>query len=148
VYLLIIGWGYLVAYLGLGTLVIRVLRRFTVVTMLASVLLHFLVLLAGSGIPTTIQLMSIELRNVQYSLLQITNPIWSLKYLGSGGLPAEAHVLMLIVPAAAFCMLLLNLPSVIRELQEVRIAPPPRVLEDEAELHPAPAPVPTNPWDE
>jgi hypothetical protein len=147
-YLLAIGWGYLVAYLGLGILVIGLLRRVTMVTMLASVLIHFLVLLAGSGIPTAIQLMSVEMRYLDYSLMQITNPFWSLKYLGEGGMPAESHVLVLIVPATAAIVLLLNLRGVIRELREVRIAPPARVLEDEAELHPAPAPLPTNPWDE
>jgi hypothetical protein len=147
-YLLIIGWSYLVAYLGLGLLVVGQLRRVAVVTMLANVLIHFLVLLAGSGIPTAIQMMSVELRYIDYSLLQITNPIWSLIYLTNNSLPAEANVLVLIVPAAAFCILLLNLRGVIRELREVRIAPPSRVAEDEAELHPAPAAQPTNPWDE
>ena len=67
-YLLVIGWGYLVAYLGLGLLVIGLLRRIAVVTMLASVLIHFLLVLAGSGIPTVVQLMSVELRYVDYSL--------------------------------------------------------------------------------
>jgi hypothetical protein len=146
-YLLVIGWSYLVAYLGLGMIVVNALRRVAIVTMLASVLIHFLVLLAGSGIPTAIQLMSVELRYVEYSLLQISNPIWSLMHLADGP-PPEAQVLVLVVPAAAFCVLLLNLRGVIRELQEVRIAPPPRVVEDEAELHPAPTRQPTNPWEE
>jgi len=147
-YLLIVGWAYLVAYLGLGMLIVGVVRRVAVVTMLASILIHFLVLLAGSGIPTAVQLMSVELRYVEYSLLQITNPIWSLMHLAEGGVPPESQVLILIIPAAAVCVLLLNLRGVVRELREVRVAPPPRVLEDEAELHPAPAPMPTNPWDE
>jgi len=147
-FLLVVGWGYLVAYLGLGMIVIAVLRKFAVVTMLASVLIHFLVLLAGSGIPTAIQLMSVELRYVEYSLLQVTNPIWSLLHLADGGLLTEGYVLIFIVPAAAICILLLNLRNVVRELQAVRIAAPQRVMEDEAELHPIPEEGPTNPWDE
>jgi hypothetical protein len=147
-YLLVIGWSYLVAYMGLGMLVIGALRRVAVVTMLAGVLIHFLVLLAGSGIPTAIQLMSVELRDAEYTLLQITNPIWSLKHLVDSGVTPESEVLILIIPAAAVCMLLLNLPRVVRELREVRIAAPPRVLEDEAALHPRPESLPTNPWDE
>jgi hypothetical protein len=146
-HLLAIGWGYLVAYLGLGLLVVRALRRFAVVTMLASVLIHFLLLLAGSGIPTAIQLMSVELRFVEYSFLQITNPFWSLAYVAHGGM-MEAHVLILIVPAVAVCVLLLNMRHVIDELQQVRIALPPRVAQDELELHPPPAELPKNPWDE
>jgi hypothetical protein len=147
-YLLIVGWGYLVAYLGLGVLLIAGVRRVAVVTMLASVLIHFLVLLAGSGIPTAIQLMSVELRYAEYSLLQITNPIWSLMHLAEGGVPAESQVLILIIPGVAVCVLLLNLRGVVRELREVRVAPPIRVLADEAELHPPPPSMPTNPWDE
>ena len=146
-YYLIIGWGYVVAYVGLGLIVVSAVRRIAVVTMLASVLIHFLVVLAGSGIPTAFQLMSVELRYVEYSFLQITNPFWSLVHIANGGV-MEGYVLILIVPAAACCVLLLNMRSVMRELQQVRTAAPQRVAEDEAELHPAPAPTPTSPWDE
>jgi hypothetical protein len=128
--------------------VIRALRVFTVVNMVASVLIHVLVLLAGSGIPTVIQLMSVEMRYVDYTLVQITNPFWSLHHLADGGIPQYGMVLILIVPAAAICMLLFNMRSVVRELQAVRIAAPARVLEDEAALHPAPPMLPQNPWDE
>ena len=117
--------------------------------MLASVLIHFLLVLAGSGIPTAIQLTSVELRYApEYSFLQITNPIWSLIHIASGGMVSETQVLLIVVPTAAVCMLLLNLRGVVRELQQVKIAPPPRVLQDEAELHPPPAPLPASPWDE
>jgi hypothetical protein len=147
-YLLIVGWGYGVAYLGFGLLVIRALRLVAVVKMVASVLIHVLVLLAGSGVPTVIQLMSVEMRYVDYSLVQITNPFWSLHHLADGGTPQYGPVLILIVPAAAVCMLLLNMRSVVRELQAVRIAAPARVIEDEAALHPAPPTLPQNPWEE
>jgi hypothetical protein len=146
-FLLVIGWGYLVAYLGLGMIIVSAVRHVALVTMLANVLIHFLVVLAGSGIPTVIQLMSPDTRYENYTYLQITNPVWSLIHISNGGMN-EAKVLIFLVPTAAICVLLLNLRSVIRELQQVRTAPPPRVLEDEAVLHPAPLPVPTNPWDE
>jgi hypothetical protein len=145
--LMILGWSYLVAYLGLGMLVIAALRRVSEVTMLASVLVHFLILLAGSGIPSVVQAMSVEMRDLDYSFLQITNPFWSLSHVADGGM-AEGYVLVLIVPAAAICMLLVNLRGVVRELQQVRVALPPRVVADEAELHPPPEALPTNPWDE
>jgi hypothetical protein len=147
IFLLVIGWGYLVAYLGLGMLVVAAVRHVALVTMLANVLIHFLVVLAGSGIPTVIQLMSPDKRYEDYSYLQITNPFWSLIHLANGGLN-EAYTLIFIVPTAAICVLLLNLRGVSRELQQVRTAPPPRVIEDEAELHPVPEALPTNPWDE
>jgi hypothetical protein len=147
-YLLVVGWGYGVAYLGLGLLVTRLLRQFAVVNMVASVLIHTLIVLAGSGIPTVVQLMSVEMRYVDYSLIQITNPFWSLHHLADGGIPQYGTELILVVPAAAICILLLNMRSVVRELQAVRIAAPARVLEDEAALHPAPPTLPTNPWEE
>jgi hypothetical protein len=144
---LVIGWGYLVAYLGLGMLVVAAVRHVALVTMLANVLIHFLVVLAGSGIPTVIQLMSPEMRYEDYSYLQITNPFWSLIHISNGGMN-DAYTLIFIVPTVAICVLLLNLRGVLRELQQVRTAPPPRVIEDEAELHPVPEAVPANPWDE
>ena len=70
-FMIVIGWGYLVAYLGVGLIVITALRRFATVTMLASVLINFLLLLAGFGIPYAIKSMSIHMRDMDYSFLQI-----------------------------------------------------------------------------
>lgn len=148
VFFLVIGWSYVVAYLGLGRLVVMGLRRFTEVTMFASVLLHLLLVLAGSGIPTTMQWMSIELQNEPYSYMQVTNPFWTLSYIMDFDPAPEAIVLVVVIPAAAFCTLLLNLPSVVREMQLGRVAVPTRVAEDELELHPPPEALPQNPWDE
>jgi hypothetical protein len=146
IYLTFIGWGYLVAYLGLGLLVITAVRRVAVVQMAAAVLIQLLLILAGSGIPSTIQLMSVELRELDYTYLQITNPFWTLHYLGERGLPTDGLILLVIVSCAAICTLLFTLPAVVRELRQTRIAPPPRVIADELELHPLPPPQPTNPW--
>jgi hypothetical protein len=147
-YLLVVGWSYGVAYLGIGKLAISLLRRVAHVNMFAGVLIHFLIILAGSGIPTTIQLMSIDLRLLDYSYWQLSNPFWSLSHLADGGILTEGPILILLVPAAALCVLLLNLRAVVGELQALRIAPPSRVVQDEAELHPAPELLPQNPWDE
>jgi hypothetical protein len=56
-------------------------------------------------------------------------------------------VLLVVVPAAAICVLLVNLPGIVRELARVRTELPLRVAKDEAELHPPPAAVPQNPWE-
>jgi hypothetical protein len=148
IYLLVIGWGYIVAYLGLGLIVITALRKIALVTMLGCVLIHFLLVLAGSGIPMAVQMMSVELRYVDYSYLQIANPFWSLIHIANGGMLTEGNVLITVVPAAAVCMLLVNLRAVVREVQRVRVAPPTRVVEDEAELHPPPQDRPKSPWDQ
>jgi hypothetical protein len=146
--LLVIGWAYLVAYLGIGLLVIGMLRRFAVVTMLACVLIHLLLLLGGFGIPYAIKSMSTQLRDADYTFLQITDPIFSLYHVATGGAMADTRLLLVVIPSVAICVLLANLPNVIRELRVVREAAPKRVLDDEAELHPAPETLPSNPWDE
>ncbi len=136
-FLVIIGWSYLIAYLGIGLLVIRGLRRVAVVTMLASVLIHFLLVLGGFGIPYAIKSMSLKRRELDYSLLQITDPFLSLYHVANGATMADVDKLLVVVPGVALCILLANMPSVIQELRVVREAAPKRVLEDEAALHPA-----------
>jgi hypothetical protein len=147
-YLIVIGWGYLTAYLGIGLILISALRRIATVTMVASVLIHLLLLLAGFGIPYAIKSMSIRMREADYSFIQITDPFFSMAYVGDGGLLTDAGVIALIIPGVAICVLLLNMPSVIRELRVVREAAPARVLQDEVELHPPPEALPQSPWDE
>lgn len=145
---MVLGWSYVVTYLGLGCLVVALLRKVAEVTMFASVLLHLLLLLAGSGIPTSVQWMSLELQNEPYSYLQITNPIWTMGYVLEFSPAPEEPVLLVTIPAAAICVLLLNLPGLIRELERRPGTLPARITADEAELHPPPQAQPQNPWDE
>jgi hypothetical protein len=147
-YLTVISWGYIVAYLGVGLLLVTALRKFATVTMLACVLIHLLLLLAGFGVPYAIKSMSLKMREADYSFIQITDPFYSLAHVGDGGLITDAAVIGLIVPAVAICVLLLNMPSIIRELRVIREAAPARVIQDEVELHPLPEEQPQNPWDE
>jgi hypothetical protein len=147
-YSVVVGWGYIVAYLGLGLLLVGVLRRFMAVNMFAAVLIHVIVVMFGAGVPTVVQLMSVELRYVDYTLMQVPNPFWSLVHLADGGAASEGPALAMLVSAAAVCILLLNMPGVVREMQQLRVALPTRVVEDEAELHPPPAELPTSPWEE
>lgn len=147
-YLTLITWGYIVAYLGVGLLLVTALRKFATVTMLACVLIHLLLLLAGFGVPYAIKSMSLRMREADYSFIQITDPFYSLAHVGDGGVISDAAVLGLIVPGVAVCILLLNMPSVIRELRVVRVSAPARVIQDEVDLHPPPEAQPQNPWDE
>jgi hypothetical protein len=148
VYALVLSWAYVVGYLGLGRLVINALRRWMYVPMTAGFLLHIVILLAGVGVPMTIQVSSQQLRNSGYTLLQMSNPVWTLaELLDHGASAVQAETLILIIPASAAAMLLLNMRSVAAELRRHRIAAPERVVEEEAALHPAPRPGPSNPWD-
>jgi hypothetical protein len=148
VYFLVLAWAYVVAFLGFGRLLIVALRRWAYVPMAAGFLLHVILFLTAIGVPTIIQLTSRQLRNSGYTLLQMTNPIWTLGELMDDGVASvQGEILILIVPAAALMALMLNMRSVATELLHHRIAPPVRVAEEEAELHPAPAPKPSNPWE-
>jgi hypothetical protein len=141
-------WGYVVGYLGLGRIVISWVRRWTFVSLTAGLLIHLLLVGAGVGIPLGIQTMSRALRNEGYTLLQMSNPFWTIVQLldrGMGSLPVP--ILVILVPAFGAAMLLLNMKSVAAELLRHRVAPPTRVLEEEAELHPPPVPGPSNPWE-
>ncbi len=81
-----------------------------------------------------IQMSSDSLQNTGYSLLQITNPLWTMEELANPykARPPEIGVLMIALPVAAALVLLLNLPAVVAEVRQVRIAKPVRLAEEEA----------------
>ncbi|MBN2473304.1 MAG: hypothetical protein JXB62_01750 [Pirellulales bacterium] len=147
----ILGFSYATFYLGLGLLVIRLLRRFTHVGILLAALVQVLVLLLGCGVPMIIYMLSTYWYDADYSLLQITNPFWSLMHVvDRSALPPEGYVLLAIVPLAALLVFVLNLGGIVREVRNVRIAKPRRVAEEDAELAAVkvpPEPVKKSPWD-
>ncbi len=144
-----LGVAYLAIYLGIGKLIVALLRRFDSPAARASALVHVLLLLAGVGVPWTIQLMSPTLRTSGYSLLHISNPLWTLAEVTGSSQPVEVPLLLLLLPAMAVVVLVLNARSIFAEVSLVRVAPPSRVAEDDALRAPAPAPAsPTSPWDD
>jgi len=148
----VLGFCYVVFYLGLGLLLMRAIRRVAHVGLLMSVLLQIALIAAGCLVPLVIQLTSPILRDWGYSLLHVTDPFWTLVEVIDGrSLPPQTPVLLVILPLAALAVFALNLPGLGRELQSVRIAKPERVAREDAEraarLHPAAGPLPKNPWD-
>jgi len=144
-----IGWSYLVLYLGLGKLLISLMRRFVFVSLTAGFLLHVILLLIGCGGPQILSYLtsSIQFGN-QYTLLHITNPIWTLmKLIDTGPATIEAWTVLLVIGSAAVIVMLLNIRAVAVEIQYQRSNLPARVAEDEALLHPEPEPGPSNPWE-
>jgi hypothetical protein len=150
----VVTLSYLTIFLGLGKMLLSLGRR--VPTEGAGVVLRVLVgvLLVGAGavIPLVIQMSSDTFRNTSYSLLQVTNPFWTIEVVGRpyGTPPPEIALLRIILPAAALLTLVANLPSVVAEVRQVRIARPRRVAQEDAALaalkHPV-EPVHTSPWD-
>jgi hypothetical protein len=145
--------GYLVIYLGIANLILRLLRRVAVVTLATSVLMQLLLLLAGWGIPKVIALSNDQYINSGYSLLYITDPFMSCweVFEPLRGFSANAFPMRLVLIPVAGLVFFLNLLYVVPDVQQVRIAKPKRVEEEdealEASAHPQVA-QPRNPWDE
>ena len=144
-----LGWSYVVLYLGVGRLLITLMRRFAFVSLTAGFLLHVILLLAGCGVPQILAYMSSTLQfGGQYSLLHITNPLWTLIELTDNGAAAiDAWTVLIVIGTGAIVVLLFNMRAVAVEIQHHRRSLPTRVAEDEAELHPEPEPLPANPWE-
>ncbi|QDU57131.1 ABC transporter permease [Aeoliella mucimassa] len=146
--LVLIYWGLMVFYLGIGKLVVRVVARFTEVTTVAGFLIHVLVILAGSGIPFALQSSLRNWRNMGYNFMQWLNPLWTMAEYGDGVRVDESVMLhVMVVSCLALCVMWINLPGAAKELMQGRVALPTRVVQDEAELHPVEI-KPQSPWDE
>ena len=142
--------AYLILYLGVGLLLLRVLRRFSSVGILLSLILQGLLLTFGAIVPSVVHAMTPGLRSSSYSYLHIFNAPWTLIYIVDRSLPPETPVLLLVLPAMALLVLVLNLGVISREVSQVRIARPKRVAEEDAEVQAQkapPQPRQISPWD-
>jgi len=145
----VLAVSYATIYLGLGLLVMTLLRRVTRTGLLLSLLIQLLLVLLGCGVPLFVETMMSQGRRTEYSLLQMSNPFWTLAEMtDSTTLPIEAWTLVFVLPVAAIFVFALNLPSVMREIRHVRIAKPARVAEEDAELAGPTAPARLSPWDD
>ena len=144
----LIFWSYVVAYVGIGKLIISTLRRFTPIPGIAGFLIHVLWLLAVSGIPFVMQISIRTMRNAGYTALQWGNPFWTFDELIDGGSSTlgDARLQAMMLVTLALCVFMANLPAAAREMMQGRVALPSRVAEDDAELHPIEA-KPQSPWD-
>ena len=139
--------AYVAAYLGLGGILISLIRRRWSMNMFFCIVLQISLMLVGIGVPLVIQLMSPTLRSMDYTLVQITNPIWTFVEIVEGPTMYDM-ILGIAVPLVGLLIFLsYGVMQVLGELRQVRILAPPRVLEEEALLHPAPEPQPLSPWD-
>ena len=142
----VIATSYLMIYLGIGKLLMSVIARFSEVRLATRVLVHLLLAMLGAGVPWVIQMTIPELRTEHYTLLQITNPFWTVVELCNKGLPFQMPVLIAVLPIAALVVWSLNVPSLLAELKQVRIPKPERVEEDDKASAPPTVPQRTSPW--
>lgn len=146
---LILGLSYVAIYLGIGKLLISAARKVAIVTMLGSFLIHVLLFLAFCGIPVLLQQSISWLRSPNYTYLQLPNAAWTLNDILDDDLTSmQWMTVVMIVPAVAACVFLVNLLIAAREADQQRIAAPERVVQDDLELAPTPELKPQNPWEE
>jgi hypothetical protein len=140
--------SYVAIYLGVTSLILRLLRRVAEVTVALSFLINLLLLMCGFGLPWLLREIT-NFRGQGYTLLHITDPLTTCAALldpqFAGGVAPEVLLIMVVPPAIA--VFLLNLVYIAPVVNQVRIARPLRVEEDEQEIHAPPPPQPTNPWD-
>ena len=145
--------AYVTIYLGSGLLLTRGFRRLFPSGLFLGALIQVSLAAAGIIAPLVIQPMSSRWSWDQYSLLQMSNPFWTLIHVvDRSAMPVETPILMTVLPLVALAVFLLNLPGVAKELRHVRIARPGRVVEEDVELMPvvvvSPEATRLSPWDE
>jgi hypothetical protein len=146
----LISTSYLVIYLGIGNLLLRVLSRWINVTLPGAVLLQIIMLTIGIGLPWLMRFW-IGVYGEQYFLLHLSDPFWSSAIaVESSAASMYVWLVLLFVLPAAVLVFFLNLLYIVPAVRAVRIAKPQRVTEEDEALAAAlkPAPLPTNPWDE
>lgn len=141
--------AYVVTYLGIGRLAVLLLRQLGRVTMFLAFLINLFLVVTGVAVPLFFQAWLEGYSRMTYSIVQVTNWVWTLEEAGDGNLLSFSSV-PLIVYCSAGVIFLLNLLLAIFEVEHVRLATPERVLRDERELRPpADETLPrTSPWDE
>ena len=131
----------------MGRLILLWLRRWFLHGVALPLLIHILLLVAGVGIPLLLQAWLMGYRDIDvYTALQIPHWWWPLAETISwnGTVMAEVNFVVL---GVALIVLGVNLIVAAKEVEQVRIDAPERVLQDEMELHPERVPVKVVPRD-
>ena len=138
---------YAVIFLGLGRIIVTLLRRIAEVTMLGCLLINFLLVLGCSAGPPLVAVWTGAARSSGFDSYYLFSPILTLGSLVGGRVNDEDLLLLAItLPGFAICTLLVSLVQAGRELRQSRTPIPMRVIEDELELNPLPTPAVKNPW--
>lgn len=142
---MIASFGYLLIFLGLETWLLRRVQRRFQASLLLRVLVQILLLLVG----LLICLFWIELVSRSWnsdSLAYYFSPFHLLPEISSSSSRfVGAEYIILVVGIA---VLLLNLPGIIAELRQTKMAVPARIAAQIAAQQPVIVPLPTNPWDD
>jgi ABC-type transport system involved in multi-copper enzyme maturation permease subunit len=146
-----LGLSYVAVYLGVGRWLLGVLERYGPIAPATRLLVYACLLFLGTVTPLTVQMSIPQYRNDGYTVLQATNPFWTMAEAMENTPAFDTQTAAMILGVAAVVVFVLNLPAVAEEVLRVRIAAPGRVAEEDAEIAAAITPhvhVKTNPWDE
>jgi hypothetical protein len=146
VYFCLLAFGYVAFYLGLGRLILTLLRRFAPVGMFGGVMIQLLLLLIGCVAPVLIDEIAGR-RHYEYNLWYVYNPPATFAALGRQTLTGEIGAVILFILCSAAAMFLANLRGIADELRQVRTEAPRRVIEEEEALHPKPIAAPISPFE-
>ena len=141
------GISYMAIYLGVEVLALRLLRRFATVRVSTGLVVHLLLVFFGAALPTI--LAALLYPTYTYGPLHFLNYFYTLFAIAEGTSQPWGASLATFLGGTGAVVLGLNLPGVIREMGQVRIALPARVAEEEQARRPAPPPPASreSPWD-
>lgn len=141
------GVAYLVIYLGTEVLILRLLRRVVAVQVSTGLVVHLLLVFFGAALPSILGLLLYP--NIDYGALHFLNYFYTLFKIAEGAAWPVSTPLTAFLAGTAAAVLGLNLPGIVREMRQVRIATPARVVEEEQAGRPAPPSVRSreSPWD-
>jgi len=148
------AWFCMAAYLGVGRLMVLLVRNRVPSGVVFSFLLQIVLVTFGTLIPLVVQLSLFSMQNVEFSYLQTSNPFWTLSQilLNSVGGPfpyADTSTSFVILLVAGCGMAVLHFILTIPEIEQTRLVAPQRVLEEDAANLAARTPArKKSPWDE
>jgi len=142
--------SYVAAYLGLGRLIVLVMRQFAPIGMLFPVLIQAFLAFVGCTLPVLIAAWWAGYARLEYSELQFSNWFWTLMEIADDNPMAITNAPFLVALAGGV-IFVANLLFAMIEVDHVRQETPQRVVEDERQLHPEKFAQPTakkSPWDD
>ncbi|PQO44308.1 ABC transporter permease [Blastopirellula marina] len=143
--------SYLVIYLGVGRILMMGVRKVGSGDVFLSAIIHLLLLLFGVFVPIIIQLSTYWLPNDEYSIVQISNPFWTLTSIIDDPnmiWHPELGGAILLLTAGAVLMFGLQIIISAKDIVPTSQAAPDRVAEEDRLLSPQTSGGPENPWDE
>lgn len=126
----VLVWSYVTIYLGLGRLLILLLRKVSGFGLAAAMMIHTLLITTGCIVPYFFGYWVNEFRSIEYSELQMSNWIWTLEQAGRG--KGMSWLVMFPVCGFGLVVLAVNLILAGREVEATRMDAPDRVQLDEA----------------